>query len=100
MKNFLRAMRFAWPYRWRIFISVACALLAAAFWALNFTAIYPVLTILSTEKNLQTWVDDQIKLIQTEKIDPLQNLLVQLTKHKEVLDQQPPSREHNRQLTR
>jgi subfamily B ATP-binding cassette protein MsbA len=60
MKNFLRALRFAWPYRRRFLLSVLCALLAAAFWSLNFTAIYPVLKIISKEKNLQGIIDDSI----------------------------------------
>ena len=29
MKNFLRALRFVWPYRHRLFLSIGCALLAA-----------------------------------------------------------------------
>src|ERR1700716_2611934 len=57
MKNFLRALRFAWPYRGRLLLSCVAAILAAVFWSLNFTAIYPVLKILGSEKNLQQWVD-------------------------------------------
>ena len=61
MKNFLRAFRFAWAYRGRLFVSVACALFAAVFWGLNFTAIYPVLKILGSDKNLQEWIDSEIQ---------------------------------------
>src|SRR5438477_468277 len=46
MKNFLRALRCAWPYRVRLGVSVVCAILAAIFWGLNFTAIYPVLKVI------------------------------------------------------
>src|SRR5262249_48599791 len=60
MKNFLRALRFCWPYRYRLGLSILCALLAAVFWGLNFTAIYPVLEILGSDKNLQEWVDEHI----------------------------------------
>src|SRR5262245_18780400 len=60
MKNFLRALRFCWPYRYRLGLSILCALLAAVFWGLNFTAIYPVLKILGSDKNLQEWVDQCI----------------------------------------
>src|SRR5437763_73007 len=30
MKNFLRALRFAWPFRFRLGLSIVCALLAVA----------------------------------------------------------------------
>ncbi len=60
MKNFIRALKFAWPYRYRLVLSVSCALMAAMFWSLNFTAIYPVLKIISSDKNLQQWIDAEI----------------------------------------
>ncbi len=66
MKNFLRALRHSWPYRTRLLISVGCALLAAVFWSLNFTAIYPVLKILGTEGSLQEWVEGRIAETQKE----------------------------------
>src|SRR5437764_5547864 len=69
MKNFMRALRFAWPYRTRLAISIFCALLAAALWSLNFTAIYPILKIFSTGQNLQAWVNASIKTIQEEQIN-------------------------------
>src|SRR5437016_1176517 len=55
MKNFLRALRCAWPYRGRLFISIACALVAAALWGLTFGAVSPVLRILGEKQNLQAW---------------------------------------------
>lgn len=60
MRNFLRALRFAWPYRYRVLVSVVCAVLAAVFWSLNFTAIYPVLKIIGSGDNLQTWINKTI----------------------------------------
>ncbi|HMC65664.1 MAG TPA: ABC transporter transmembrane domain-containing protein, partial [Gemmataceae bacterium] len=66
MKNFVRAVRCSWPYRRRLAWSIVCALLAAVLWSLNFTAIYPVLKILSNEQNLQDWVEEQIGLTQKE----------------------------------
>src|ERR1700736_3466635 len=66
MKNFLRAFRFAWNYRFRLFASVLCAVIAAVFWGLNFTAIYPVLKIIGTDKNLQQWVDLEIQRIRKD----------------------------------
>jgi ATP-binding cassette subfamily B protein/subfamily B ATP-binding cassette protein MsbA len=60
MRNFIRALRFAGPYRFRLGISIVCALLAAALWSLNFTAIYPILKIFSSGDNLQSGVDKSI----------------------------------------
>ncbi len=41
MRTFLRGVRNSWPYRIRLFLSVAFAILAAVFWSLNFLAIHP-----------------------------------------------------------
>jgi ATP-binding cassette subfamily B protein/subfamily B ATP-binding cassette protein MsbA len=63
MKNFVRVLRFAWPYRWRFAASVSCALVVALLWGGNFTAIYPILKILnSNNENLQSWIDKQIEI--------------------------------------
>jgi ATP-binding cassette subfamily B protein/subfamily B ATP-binding cassette protein MsbA len=97
MKNFLRAFRFAWRYRGRLFVSVACALLAAVFWGLNFTAIYPVLKILGSDKNLQQWVDSEIKRSQKE-IDSLQEEVKALTRRQQEEEARPLSRERSRAL--
>ena len=70
MKNFLRALRFAYPHRFRLAISILCAFLAAALWSLNFTAIYPILKIFGSGQNLHAWVDSSIKKIQEEQINP------------------------------
>jgi ATP-binding cassette subfamily B protein/subfamily B ATP-binding cassette protein MsbA len=70
MKNFLRALKYAWPYRYRVLLSVVCAMLAAILWGLNFTAIYPVLKILGGE-NLQKWVDKSIGTLDEETIPGL-----------------------------
>ncbi|MBX9582566.1 MAG: ABC transporter ATP-binding protein/permease [Gemmataceae bacterium] len=61
MRNFLRALKYSLPYKWRLAGSVGCALVVAALWSLNLSAIYPVLTILNEkDKNLQQWVDGEI----------------------------------------
>lgn len=60
MKNFLRSLRYSWAYRRRLLLSLVCALCAAVFWSLNFTAIYPVLKLLGTDLTLQQWVDKRI----------------------------------------
>jgi ATP-binding cassette subfamily B protein/subfamily B ATP-binding cassette protein MsbA len=70
MKNFIRGLRFAWPYRFRLGVSFVCALLAAGLWSLNFTAIYPILKIFGSGQNLQSWVDTAIDKCQREQVDP------------------------------
>ncbi len=60
MKNFLRALKFAWPYRGRLFLSIFCAFIVALLWGANFTAIYPILKILSKDTNLQGWINKEI----------------------------------------
>jgi subfamily B ATP-binding cassette protein MsbA len=97
MKNFLRAMRFSWPYRWRIVLSVSCAMIAALFWGLNFTAIYPVLKILGSEQNLQDWVNGCIQKTQ-EQIEPLQKQVGELTQVRETLQKDPPGSDRDRRL--
>ncbi|MFZ4647311.1 MAG: hypothetical protein ACOYNP_16280, partial [Gemmataceae bacterium] len=64
MKNFLRGLRFAWPYRGRLIVSIICAVLAAALWGLNFTCIYPTLKLLHAETSLLAEVDILIAGIQ------------------------------------
>src|SRR5436309_3296511 len=66
MRNFFRALRYAWAYRYRLALSIVCALAAAVFWGLNFTAIYPVLKVLGSNQNLQQWVDGEIKRTQKD----------------------------------
>lgn len=72
MKNFLRALRHALPYKGRLLISLVAALCAAVLWSLNFTAIYPVLKILGNDQSLQEWVDTRIAETQRqiEKLQP------------------------------
>jgi ATP-binding cassette subfamily B protein/subfamily B ATP-binding cassette protein MsbA len=70
MKNFLRALRFAWPYRIRLTLSLVCALAAALFWSVTFTAIDPTLKILRHEKSLQEIINDEIKRIQLDRVEP------------------------------
>jgi len=93
MRNFVRALRHAWPYRLRLFVSVICAICAAILWSLNFTAIYPVLTILGSEKNLQDWVKDSIDNTRAE-IERLQPLLDAAIQAQEVFEKRTRNDEH------
>src|SRR5712691_2484883 len=88
MRNFIRALRFAWPWRYRLAASVVFALLAAVLWSLNFTAIYPILKIFGTGENLQTWVDKSID--QCEKlIEVLEKKMADLKLEVPNIDKEP-----------
>src|SRR2546426_2429301 len=66
MKNFLRVLRHAWPYRRRLLISMLAAFFAAILWGLNFTSIYPVLKLLHTEQSPHQWVDERLVNLQKD----------------------------------
>src|SRR5947207_15843631 len=85
MKNFLRALRHAWPYRRRLALSIWCALLAAVLWGLNFSCIYPVLKILNTEQSPQVWVDGCIAETQ-KKSEKLERQIEEQNSRKRQLD--------------
>ena len=86
MKNFLRALRYAWNYRACLLMSLVCALLAALFWGLAFTSIQPVLHILSKRTNLESFLNEKIaeqdKIIneKNKQIQPLQNQVDELSR--------------------
>jgi ATP-binding cassette, subfamily B, bacterial MsbA len=90
MKNFLRALRHAWPYRRRLIVSIICAVCAAVLWGLNFTSIYPVLKLLHTEQSLHEWVDGRITAIEKE-IEELGAKIEEANRKKQDLDRRPPS---------
>jgi ATP-binding cassette subfamily B protein/subfamily B ATP-binding cassette protein MsbA len=90
MRNFLRAIRCAWPYRTRLILSIASALLAAVFWATNIAVIYPVLYILQNKQSLHTWVDGKIALTQND-IDRWQDEVDGFDKDLKQLLKTPPS---------
>lgn len=71
MRHFIRALKASWAYRSRLIISVICAFGVAAFWSANFSAIFPILRLLSEDKNLQQWVDEEIERHQKKVKDRL-----------------------------
>ena len=97
MKNFLRALRYALPYRKRLILSVVCAVFAAILWGLNFTAIYPVLKLLTTGQSLQVWIDDSIHQQQAQ-IEKLQRESDRHEQSEEDIKKRPDSREKDKQL--
>jgi subfamily B ATP-binding cassette protein MsbA len=90
MKNFLRAVRCAWPYRGRLVISLVCAGLAAVLWGLTFTAISPVLEVLGNKQNLHDWTQSEIRTLDA-KIAKLKAEREGPDKEMEELTKQRPS---------
>jgi ATP-binding cassette subfamily B protein/subfamily B ATP-binding cassette protein MsbA len=88
MKNFVRALRHALPYRRRLLCSCVAALFAAVLWGLNFTSIYPVLKLLHTGKSLHTWIDDSIASTQKD-VETWQARVAEREKELEKLDGLP-----------
>jgi len=88
MRYFLRTLKLAWAYRVRLICSVLCALFAAIFWSLNFTAIYPTLKILGSDQNLQEWVNDSIERVK-KQVEPLQADIDQRVKGLKEADADP-----------
>ena len=55
MKNFLRGLRWTWPYRGRLVLSIVCALCGAALFGANLSIIYPTFRLL--ENKDRKWAD-------------------------------------------
>jgi ATP-binding cassette subfamily B protein/subfamily B ATP-binding cassette protein MsbA len=96
MKNFLRALRHAWPYRRRLLGSFAAALMAAVLWGTNFTSIYPVLRLLGKGESLHQWIDGCIASTQKD-IDRWQAEGDDLDRREKELDKLPPDNAARRQ---
>jgi ATP-binding cassette, subfamily B, bacterial MsbA len=88
MKNFLRALKYVYPYRRLLALSICCALMAAVLWGLNFTAVYPVLKLLTTGQSLQVWIDESIKR-QEEVVEKLEKEAAKHSSKEEELKNWP-----------
>jgi subfamily B ATP-binding cassette protein MsbA len=66
MKNFVRLVLFAWPYRVRFGLSLVCALLVAVLWGANISAVSPLLNILFYSENCQKWVAEKVVALETD----------------------------------
>ncbi len=89
MKNFLRALRHALPYRRRLTLSIVCALLAAVLWGANFTSIYPVLTLLNKGQSPHQWINKRIANYEKD-IDENQKVVDELNKRDKELKEREP----------
>jgi ATP-binding cassette subfamily B protein/subfamily B ATP-binding cassette protein MsbA len=88
MKNFVRALRYSWAYRRRLFLSIACAFLAAAVWSVTFTAVWPIQKILTSQKNLQEVIKEKIDDTQA-KIKPEERKVHELNRAMETFKRMP-----------
>jgi len=59
-REFWRAMKFVWPYRRTIAISVVCAFFVGLAASASLAAIMPVLRVLLNNQTVQQWVDATI----------------------------------------
>ncbi|CAN5617895.1 ABC transporter ATP-binding protein [soil metagenome] len=83
MRNIIRALRYTWPYRYRLLLSIFSALMVAVFWSINLSAILPVLKILSDDQSMHSWVTGAIAGEEAkvrEKTDELEKTQVELAK--------------------
>jgi ATP-binding cassette, subfamily B, bacterial MsbA len=68
MKNFVRLVRFAWPYRFRFVLSVGCAVMVALFYFSELGAVLPLLKILFNSENPQRWISMKIDSTEEQKV--------------------------------
>src|SRR5258708_135760 len=60
MVSFKRALRYTWPYRGRLALSLGSGVIVAVLWGANISAVYPLLTVLLKGQTLVDWVDERI----------------------------------------
>ncbi|MDA1014134.1 MAG: ABC transporter ATP-binding protein [Planctomycetota bacterium] len=60
MKSFARVMRFMWPHRRNLFISVGFAGIVAAMWAASLLLAFPVIKVLLQGQTLDNWINTEI----------------------------------------
>ena len=66
MKNFVRLVQFAWRYKVRFGLSVACAAMVALLSFTEIGAVYPLLHILFGSQNPQRWISEKISGLETD----------------------------------
>jgi subfamily B ATP-binding cassette protein MsbA len=60
MQDLIRIGSYVWPYRRLFVLSVVCALIVSAFWALNLSIAFPVVKVLFQNDSLHAYVDNEI----------------------------------------
>jgi ABC-type multidrug transport system fused ATPase/permease subunit len=82
MKNFVRLVQFAWPYKVRFGLSVCCAAMVALLFFTELGAVSPLLHILFDRENPQRWISEQLSAV----TDTLQELAAQRTEAETALE--------------
>ena len=75
MKAFWRSVRYLWPYRKRLAVSILCAVLIAGLWGGGFGLMMPGLKILLTDEGLHGWawqslVEDRLDIKLVRRLVP------------------------------
>lgn len=106
MRNFRRSVWFSWAYRRRLVASILCAMVVAVLWSVNLGAIYPVLKLLSTKKNLHQWVDEEIaehqkqNAIHAKEVERLNRALADLETKPDAPQHEKQTRQNSSALAR
>lgn len=64
MQDFVRIGKYVWPYRRLFVLSVICAVIVSAFWALNLSIAFPVVKVLFQNDSLHGFVDSEIATLE------------------------------------
>ena len=64
MQDFVRIGSYIWPYRRLFMLSVVCAVIVSAFWALNLSIAFPVVKVLFQNDSLHAYVDSEIESLE------------------------------------
>jgi ABC-type multidrug transport system fused ATPase/permease subunit len=60
LSDFWRAMKFVWPYRKQILISIGCALFVGLAMSFSLAALTPILRVLLANQTIQQWADTTV----------------------------------------
>jgi subfamily B ATP-binding cassette protein MsbA len=64
MQDFIRIGYYVWPYRRLVAVSIVCAVIVSAFWALNLSIAFPVVKVLFQNDSLHSYVESEIQSLE------------------------------------
>jgi ATP-binding cassette, subfamily B, bacterial MsbA len=74
MKNFGRALRITFQYRFTLLGLITCSLVVAVFWGGNIGALYPIAEVAFRGKSLQDWADEGVAKAQAKSAELQQEI--------------------------
>ena len=107
MKNFPRAIKRAFRYKWSLATAIFASMVVAAMWGTNIGAVYPFVEVVLEGKSIPQWVDESIVDLQEkqtgltarqEELGSFANLTPE--QEKEVLSVEKELESTNEKLTR